>query len=177
MIWTTDIYRNVFKIMPMPKSLSKPQHEVWIIKHLMNKIIFLLPFLIAGTLSSKGQDVVNNDTLKATCDGPVFYSCEEMPYLKNGKTFFANTLKEYLQRKNEYPKPGKISLQLTILQSGEIKYVTILKGEVDKVQELIKALKRLSNQWSPGKQNGHIVCCYQNIDFAFRENKIKITLQ
>jgi len=142
----------------------------------MNLRLKLTSLAVIITLSSHGQDIENNDTLRVLCEGPIFTLCEKMPNLKNGTSAFADTLKQYLQSRNEFPIHGEISLILAILRTGEVKYVRVQQGEVDKPDILIKALKYLSNQWLPGVQNGHLVCCYRRIKIEFLEDKIEITI-
>lgn len=137
--------------------------------HLKKPFLF---FLLFTALKGQAQDTVNTDTLKAWCSGPVFWSCEEMPYLKKGATRYAAAL---LQKcKDSLPPPGRLTLRLTILTTGEIKYVTVEKGRTDKLQALISAIKSLSDAWVPGLQNKHKVCCYRRLEITVTPSDLDI---
>lgn len=143
----------------------------------MNKIKLLSALLLFATLSCSAQKKQTYDTLRAICEGPVFTTCEEMPYLKNGAKVYADSIKKYLAGKTQILNPGKISLQLAILRNGEIKYVEILNGDMNTYADLIGAVKDISNQWMPGKQNGYLVCCYRKLYIELLQaNNIKITV-
>ena len=122
----------------------------------MKRKISIAIALIISTLPPLGQDIVNYDTLKSLCEGPIFIQCEKMPFLKIGIPAFEDTLKQYLKKEDALPKRGSITLSLAILRSGEVKYITVMEGQIKKLDLLIKAVKELS-KWSPGIQNGFIV--------------------
>lgn len=138
------------------------------------KLVLILVLL--ATLSSKAQDKQKNDSLRTICDFPIFTTCEQMPYLKNGAEAYSDTLKQYLANRNITIAPGKISFLLSILKTGEIKYVEVLSGDPGAYPELSNAIKIISDQWIPGKQNGRKVCCYRKMHIEIRDNNIKITV-
>jgi hypothetical protein len=142
----------------------------------MNKITLLLNLVLLISLSSKAQDKANYDTLRKLCNGPIFTLCEEMPYLTKGSDAYADTIKHYLATKNQILNPGKFWLNLSVLATGEIKYIEVLSSDINNSKELIDAVADISNQWTPGKQNKRLVCCYRRLNIEVTDNNIKVTV-
>ncbi len=142
----------------------------------MAKIKSLLSIILLLTLSGKAQYKANYDTLRKICDGPVFTLCEVMPYLTNGSDAYADTLKKYLSAGNKMITPGKVTLRLTILKTGEIKFIEVENSTITDTLDLISAIGTISNQWTPGTQNKHLVCCYRRLYIEVTENDLKVTV-
>ena len=73
------------------------------------------------------------------------------------------------------PAPGKVAFLLTILRTGEIKYIEVETSSIKDTHELIYALGAISNQWTPGTQNKHLVCCYRHLVVEVTENNLIVT--
>ena len=142
----------------------------------MNNVKLILNVVLLFSLTCKGQDKANYDTLRKLCDGPIFTTCEVMPYLTNGSDAYADTLKKYLSTKNKVISPGKVTLVLSILATGEIKFIEIESSTIIDTHELINAIGTISNQWTPGTQNKYLVCCYRRLYIDVTENNLKVTV-
>jgi hypothetical protein len=142
----------------------------------MTKMKLLSIIIIVATLNGNAQDKAKYDSLRKICDGPVFTTCEVMPYLTKGSDAYADTLKKYLLIRNKVITPGKVTFRLSILATGEIKFIEIEKSTISDTDELINAIANISNQWTPGIQNKHLVCCYRRLYIDVTENNLKVTV-
>jgi hypothetical protein len=142
----------------------------------MIQIKLLLIITIVATLNGNAQDKAKYDSLRKICDGPVFTTCEVMPYLTKGNDAYADTLKKYLLARNKVIPPGKVTFRLSILATGEIKFIEVEKSTISDTNELTSAVANISNQWTPGTQNKHLVCCYRRLDIDVTENNLKVTV-
>ena len=142
----------------------------------MNNVKLILNVVLLFSLTSKGQDKANYDTLRKLCDGPIFTTCEVMPYLTNGSDAYADTLTKYLSTRNKVVASGKATLLLSILATGEIKFIEVESSTIADIHDLINAIGTISNQWTAGTQNKYLVCCYRRLNIDITENKIKVTV-
>jgi len=145
----------------------------------MLRSLYFLSFLLIAGSRGYAQNTQNYDSLKAKCEGPVFSLSEVMPDFKYGVRKFADSLKLYLQNNNAPPITGSAKFELTILRSGEIENVSLILTDIDdknSIEIIEKALKGLSSQWLPGKQNGFLVCVYRRIGLNFSDKGILVTL-
>jgi hypothetical protein len=142
----------------------------------MTKVKFFLSVALLVAITSKAQNKANYDTLRKLCGGPIFTTCEVMPYLTNGRDSYADTLLKYLSTKKKVITPGKITLRLSILATGEIKFIEIESSTIADTQELVNAIAAISNQWTPGTQNKYLVCCYRRLYIEVTENNLKVTV-
>jgi hypothetical protein len=99
-----------------------------------------------------------------------------MPHLTNGSNSYADTLQKYLSMRKKVIAAGKIALRLSILATGEIKFIEIESSTIAEPQELINAIESISNQWTPGTQNKYLVCCYRRLYIEVTENNLKVTV-
>jgi hypothetical protein len=142
----------------------------------MIKVKLLLSIFLLPVLTGKAQEKANYDTLRRICQGPVFTLCEVMPYLTNGSDAYADTLMKYLKDRGKMPAPGKVTLRLSILATGEIRFVEVENSTITDTHELISAIDAISNQWTPGTQNKHLVCCYRRLYIEVTENNLMVTV-
>lgn len=142
----------------------------------MTKYNLFLIVALLTKLTINAQDKANYDSLRKICDGPVFTLCEVMPYLTNGSDAYADTLKKYLSTRNKIIAPGKVTLLLSILATGEIKFIEVEKSTIPDINELINAIGSISNQWTAGTQNKYLVCCYRRLFIEVTEDKLKVTV-
>ena len=142
----------------------------------MTKIKLLVGIILLLALNGKAQYKDQYDTLRRLCNGPVFSLCEVMPYLTNGSDAYADTLKKYLSGRDIKIAPCKVTLQLVILRSGEMKFIQVEDSTLADTHELINAIEAIANQWTPGTQNKHLVCCYRRIYIEITENNLKVTV-
>ena len=131
--------------------------------------------LIIG-LTVNAQDKANYDSLKKICGGPVFTLCEVMPYLTNGSDAYSDTLMKYLSTRNKTIASGEMTLLLSILATGDIKFIEVEKSTIKDYGDLITAISAISNQWTPGTQNKHLVCCYRRLHIEVTEDNLKVTV-
>ena len=142
----------------------------------MKRVKLILNIILLLSLTGKAQLKANYDTLRKICEGPVFTLCEVMPYLTNGSEAYADTLMKYLSGRDIKIAPGKVTLQLVILRSGEMKFIQVEDSTMADTHELINAMEAIANQWTPGTQNKHLVCCYRRIYIEVTENNLKVTV-
>jgi hypothetical protein len=142
----------------------------------MTKYNLFLIVALLTKLTINAQDKANYDSLRKICDGPVFTLCEVMPYLTNGSDAYADTLKKYLSTRNKIIAPGKVTLLLSILATGEIKFIEVEKSTIPDINELINAIGSISNQWTAGTQNKYLVCCYRRLFIEVTEDKLMVTV-
>ena len=142
----------------------------------MTKVILITHIVLLFSLTSIGQGNANYDTLRKLCSGPIFTTCEVMPYLTKGSDKYADTLKKYLAIKNKIITPGTVTLRLSILATGEIKFIEVENSTITDPAELISAIGNISNQWTPGTQNKYLVCCYRRLSIEVTENTLKVTV-
>ncbi|HEV7423851.1 MAG TPA: hypothetical protein VGO21_01550 [Candidatus Paceibacterota bacterium] len=142
----------------------------------MTKVKLLLNIILLLALTGNAQYKANYDTLRKICDGPVFTMCEVMPYLTNGSVAYADTLTKYLSTRDKMIAPGKVSIILTIIRTGEIKFIDVENSTITDTHDLTSAIEDISNQWTPGTQNKHLVCCYRRIYIEVTEDSLKVTV-
>jgi hypothetical protein len=137
------------------------------------KLFFVVIFLVAS-LVGLSQSESNIDSVRVLCNGPIFTLCEKMPFLIAGSKALEDSLYIDLKSRDQFPESGSLSLTLTITNYGQIYFEKVRETNIDKSQEVINSILRFSSLWSPGIQNGRKVCCYRNIKFSFKRNRVII---
>ena len=142
----------------------------------MTKLKLLFGICLLLTLTGKAQFKANYDTLRKICNGPVFIRCEVMPYLTHGTDAYADTIKKFLSARGKIIAPGKVTLRLTIIKTGEVIFTEVEDSTITDTYDLISAITAISGQWTPGTQNKHLVCCYRRVYIEITENNLKVTV-
>lgn len=110
-----------------------------------------------------------DSTLKSSI---IFSSVEESPKFPGGNKGFYQFIAENLKKpKSNYSRFSNkvIMARIIIDKEGKVVFAEIEKGISEHLDQTVLELIKIMPHWTPGKQNGKNVLCYQTIPIVFVE--------
>lgn len=133
--------------------------------------VLLLSFS-AKAVKAQGNSA---DSISIKCDGgKIFTKCEVPPALKHDAVAYQTLLTNHLKEKDQLPRSGEATIYATISKTGQLIDATIRMNSIKKIESIIDAMRSIPDQWLPGKQNGHVICAFVQIDLEVANKNIYV---